>query len=245
VTSAPEPLETPARPTWYRWAILAGLLLAIAAGLAAWLRAGQQSAASELAAKAELADLGALVVMDSQRKHVSSVNLSTLKSPATMDQAVAVLPALGRLNSLNADHTTFGDKHAAIVGQLSNLEDLVLSHTAITDAALEQLQGLSHLKSIHLADTAVTNAGLNSLGRLRSLNIIDLSGTKVTGNFDPLRNVTSLNWLVARRLTLDAAALAAVAACPSLTRLTLNDAICPPNALKELTDKKPDLTIDQ
>jgi hypothetical protein len=131
------------------------------------------------------------------------------------------------------------------VGQLASLQDLVLSHTRITDSGLESLQRLSRLKTIHLADTGVTNAGLQALGRLRALTIIDLSGTKVTGNFERLRDLANLNWLVVRRLSLDATAISAIGECPSLSRLTLNGTTCPPQSLQTLSEKRPNLTIDQ
>jgi Leucine-rich repeat (LRR) protein len=227
------------------WIIIAFILAAIVGGLGWWFRNDGQANAKEIAAKAELTRLGALVVMDAARKHVGSVNLSTLKSPEALDQAISLLPALTCLSSLNGDGTMFRDEHARVVGQLASLQDLVLSHTGITDSALESLQYLSRLKTIHVADTGVTNACLPVLGGLRALTIIDLSGTKVTGNFESLRDLANLNWLVVRRLSLDAAAISAIGECPSLSRLTLNGTICPPESLRMLSEKKPNLTIDQ
>jgi Leucine-rich repeat (LRR) protein len=227
------------------WIIIAFVLLASVGALAWWLRVDSQADVKELSAKAQLTRLGALVVMDSARKHVASVNLSTLKSPETLDQAISLLPALTRLTSLNGDGAMFRDEHASIVGQRASLEDLVLSHTRVTDSAVERLQQLSKLKTIHLADTGVTNASLPALGRLRALTILDLSGTKVTGSFEPLQNLTNLNWLVLGRLSLDAAAIAAIGDCPNLSRLTLKGTTCPSDALQKLTEKKPNLTIDR
>jgi Leucine-rich repeat (LRR) protein len=86
---------------------------------------------------------------------------------------------------------------------------------------------------------------LPALGRLRALTILDLSGTKVTGSFEPLQNLTNLNWLVLGRLSLDAAAIAAIGDCPNLSRLTLKGTTCPSDALQKLTEKKPNLTIDR
>jgi internalin A len=186
-----------------------------------------------------------LVVMDSERKHVASVNLSTLKSPETLDRAVALLPALPYINSLNVDGTMFRDEHAAVVGQLGSLQDLVLSHTSITDRTLEKLEALSRLKTMHLVDTAVTNAGMRSVGQLRSLNIIDVSGTKVTSNLEPLSELPALTWLVAGRLTLDAAAIDSIGNCPNLSRVSLRETTYPPEALNELKKHRPHLTIDR
>jgi hypothetical protein len=226
--------------------ILASFVLATAGAASAWwLRSDGEAIAREQTAKSDLARLGALVVMDSTRKHVASVNLSTLKSPEALDQAISLLPAFTRLSSLNGDGAMFRDEHASIVGQLASLEDLVLSHTRVTDSALESLQRLSKLKTIHLADTGVTNASLPALGRLRALTIVDLSGTRVTGNFEPLQNLTNLNWLVLGRLSLDAAAIVAIGDCPNLSRLTLKGSTCSPEALQKLAEKRPNLAIDQ
>lgn len=228
-------------------AIIAATLVLAATGaaLAWWLRGDSQADLKELSAKAELTRLGALVVMDSARKHVASVNLSTLKSPESLDEAISMLPAFTRLSSLNGDGAMLRDDQARSLSQLASLEDLVLSHTGITDSALKSLPQLGRLKTIHLADTGVTNASLLVLGRLRALTIIDLSGTKVTGNFETLRDLTNLNWLVLNRLTLDAASIAAIGDCPNLSRLTLKGATCPADALQQLAEKRPNLAIDR
>jgi Leucine-rich repeat (LRR) protein len=220
-------------------------LAALGAGFAAWKFIGDRTSETELAAKAELTSLGALVAMDAQRKHVASVNLSTLKSPDTLDRAIELMTALPRLASLNVDGTKFRDEHAVTVGRLSGLQDLVLNNTAITDLALERLEGLPQLKTIHLAETAVTNAGMPSLGRLQALNIIVLAGTKVTSGFEPLVKLPALTWLDVRRLSLDAAAIAALGDCQNLSRLTLSGTSYPPEALKLLTQKRPNLSIDR
>lgn len=236
---------TSSRPRWRAWFVVAIFATVLAGGLAYWLRVGNLATARELAAKAELAKLGALVVMDSQRKHVDSVNLTTLKSADTLDQAVSLLAAMKHIRSLNVDGTKFQDRHALIVGQMTSLENLVLNRTAITDAALEKLVGLSQLKTLQLVDTSVTNAGMDSVGRMRALMIIDLSGAKVTGNFAPLGRLQGLKWLVAQRLSLEATAIAAIGECPSLGRLTLKDSTCPSVSLDELAQKRPGLTIDR
>ena len=147
-----KPLPSEPHLKWRLWIIVPCVLAATAAVLALWFRDSGQVNALELAAKSELTKLGALVVMDADRKHVNSVNLSTLKSPRTLDQAVELLRPLVSLGSLNAAGTMFQDAHARVVGQLASLQDLVLSHAAITDSAVENLHSLSRLKSIHLAE---------------------------------------------------------------------------------------------
>lgn len=243
------PTELPAAPPGARrpyWIAIAVVLAAlVAATFAWWLYASQQAAERELAAKAELTRLGALVVMDAQRKHVNSINLSTLKSPDSFDQAIALLPALRRTKSLNLDGTPFRDEHAATIRRLTRLQDLVLSNTSITDATLEAIDGLSGLNTIHLANTNITNAGMPALGRLRSLKIVDISGTEVTGNLEPLCEFVDLNWLVAGRLTLDEAAFEAIGRCSSLTMLSLGGSTFPREALDELVRKRPALKIER
>ncbi len=244
--TAAEPSTTAKKsPRRAFWIAAAVAVTAVVALFAWWLYASRQAAERELAAKAELTKLGALVVMDVERKHVNSVNLSTLKSPDTLDRAVALLPGLTRLQSLHVEGTAFRDEHVSVVARLGRLQDLALSNTEITDAALERLQELSRLNTIYLVDTAVTSAGMPALARIRSLKIIDVSGTKVTGNFAPLCELSDLGHLLARELTLDATALAALAECPALTRLSIQDSTYPQASLDELTQKRPELAIDR
>jgi hypothetical protein len=244
VTPASDPAQS--APSMARqFAIVVALLLAVAAAAAAWFFLRSQAIAQELLARSELTELGALVAMDAQRKHVNSVNLSTLKSPDSLDDAVRLLPALGAIKSLNVEGTAFGDAHAPAIAQLASLEDLVISRTAITDAGLAQLERLSRLKSLHLADTAITDAGMPSLGRLSNLAVLDISGTKVQHNLEPLAALADLNWLVARRLTLDGEAIAPLGNCRSLRRLSLNETTVPESRVDELSRRKPELSIDR
>lgn len=225
---------------------LLALLLAVAGGLGWWWYAADGvTLEQEQSAKAELDALGALVVMDPQRRHVHSVNLSTLKSPESLDKAIELLAALPRLQALSLQSTTFQDQQAEAVGKLGNLQNLVLSNTAITDAGLASLRGLSRLNTIYLVETAVTNAGLPALAQISSLQIIDLSGTKVTGNLEPLQGLGDLNWLVLRNLTLDAAAFDAIAPFPALTRLTLQESTYPQDAVDKLLQQKSGLSVDR
>lgn len=226
-------------------ALLAILILA-AGGLAAWwyLADGAPSE-QELSAKAELGTLGALVVMDPERRHVHSVNLSTLKSPDSLNRAIELLAALPRLQALSFQATSFQDQQAAAVGKLRSLQNLVLTSTAVTDAGLADLRGLSRLNTLYLVETAVTNAGLPALAQMQSLQIVDLSGTKVTGNLEPLRALGDLNWLVLRNLTLDAGAFDAIAQFPALSRLTLQESTYPQEAVDKLLQQKSGLAIDR
>jgi hypothetical protein len=227
------------------WLPIVLVVAAVAAGIGWWLWSSRQAAAREVATKAELDKLGALVVMDAARKHVNSVNLTTLQSPESLDRAIELMPTLSQVQSLHVEGGAFEDKHAAVVGRLGKLKDLALSGTKITDAALEHLQGLSQLDTLYLVDTAITSAGIPAIARLDSLKVLDISQTKVTGNFEPLRDLSSLKHLLVGGLTLDAAAIEAIGGCPSLSRLTLIEATYPQEAVEQLTQKRPELAIDR
>ena len=243
----PDPPVRSAGPRWIAVAIAVAVIVltALAASSAWWFYSRGQVSPEELAAKSELTTLGALVVMDPERKFVNSVNLATLKSPETFDRAVELLPALARVKSLNFNATPFRDEHAPSVARIGNLQDLVLNNTAVTDAAIEMLAGLSGLSTLYLVNTNVTSAGLPAIGQMDSLKILDLSGTKVAGDFEPLQELSELNWLVAQRLSLDAAAITALGKCQGLTRLTLKETTVPEQAVSQLQRERPSLTIDR
>ena len=242
---ASEPLA-PQKPSRAGLWIAAALVLAVVAGgLGWWFLGDSQASEEELAAKAELTTLGALPAMDAERIHVNSINLSTLRSPESLGRAIELLADLPNLRSLNVDGTQFSDEHAAAVGQLDSLESLVLSNTPISDTALEKLAGLSELSTLHLVGTGVTDAGMPALARVRSVEILDLSRTKVTKNLAPLREMPDLKHLLLENLTLDAAALNAIANFPAITRVTLREATYPAEALAQLKQKKSGLAIDE
>jgi hypothetical protein len=244
--STTEPAVTQSSSGRRPWiAVVVVVLAVVAVGLAYWFWSGGQASEEELAAKAELSNLGALPAMDAQRIHVGSINLSTLKSPDTLDRAIELLAELPNLQSLNVDGTKFQDAHAEAVGELDSLENLVLSNTAISDAALAKLEGLSDLTTLYLIGTEVTNAGMPALAQLRSLKILDLSGTKVTGNLSPLRELPNLEHLLVQNLTLDAAAIDAIAEFPSINRLSIRESTYPEESLAQLKQKKAGLAIDE
>lgn len=221
------------------WPLVLALIVAACGGC------GSGPTAEELSAKAELTKLGALLVMDPQRQHVSGVNLATLQSPESLASAVKLLPALSKLNSLNADGTAIDDEHAAIIGQLTSLGDLVLNHTRVTDAGIAKLQQLRSLQSLHLVGTGTTNASLPVLGKLPSLTVLDLAETKVTGGFEAFSGAQKLQWLLVRGLKLDAAAIEAIGHIPGLHRVSVTEGNCPAEALTALQQQNPKLTVDR
>ncbi len=220
-------------------------VLAIVALVATCCGCGSAPSAQELSAKAELTKLGALLVMDPQRAHVSGVNLATVQSPESLASAVKLLPALVKLSSLNADGTALNDEQAAVIGQLTTLGDLVLNHTRVTDAGVAKLQALRGLQSLHLTGTGITNASLPVLGKLPALTVLDLSETKVTGGFAALSGSSKLQWLVVRGLKLDGAALSEIGQNSGLHRISLTAGNCPPEALTALQQQHSQLTIDR
>jgi hypothetical protein len=219
-------------------------LVAATAGLIFWAWSSQQNRIAEDRAAKALEELGALVIMDGDRTHVASVNLSTLPSPEALDKAIEYLPALNYLNSLDASRTELDDKHLNTIVDMSSLNSLSLSETKITDEGAQLLAVLGNLEALHLASTQVTGDVLSALGELESLRILDLSATKVAGNLAPLADLPQLEWLVLRDLMLDEDALQSLGASLSLRRLSLDGSKYPAASINMLKQALPALSID-
>lgn len=227
-----------------RWITAALLLVAIAAGVI-WYWQSQQALGREHDARLILDELGAVVVMDGPRRHVASLNLSTLKTTEDLAVAIEVLPDLLWLTSLDASRTVIDDTSLSAVDHLRRLNSLVLSGTAISDAGVARLKSLKELNSLMLARTKITSTALPSISRLRSLKILDLTGTGVTGGLEPLADLPQLEWLLLRNLSLEDGALVALAQCPGLHRLSLENSTYSAESLKVLLDKAPSLAVDE
>jgi Leucine-rich repeat (LRR) protein len=210
--------------------------------LAWWLWHGRQATARELAAKSALADLGALVVMDGSRKHVASLNLSTLSDAEKVDKALEHVPHLFHLSSFDASRTPIRDEQLKQVGTLSGLENLTLTSTSISDAGIAHLAGLKKLQSLHLTGTKVSSSGLNALTSLEGLRVLDLSATAVSGNLGQLSSLPQLDWLILRNVTLEDDALGELAGCQKLSRLSLEGSQYDQESLEKLRQSQ--LTID-
>jgi len=239
---AAESVSAPARrPSAYGIVLL---IIAAAMALGYWFWSDRENRADEQAAAKALQELGALVIMDGDRTHVASVNLSTIQSPDALAKAIEHLPALNHLNSLDASRTEIEDKHLRIIDEMTSLNSLSLSETKITDDGARRLAGLDNLEALHLASTQITGDAINALGALKNLRILDLSATKVAGNLAPLAELPQLEWLVLRDLTLDEDALQPLGASPSLRRLSLGGSKYPAASIDVLKRALPELSVD-
>jgi Leucine-rich repeat (LRR) protein len=146
---------------------------------------------------------------------------------------------------LDASRTAIANDDLKTVGQLSRLNSLALGTTAIEDSAISHLGNLSHLKSLGLAETGVTSAALVSIAHLKSLMILDLSGTKVKSELHQLVHLPRLEWLVLRNLDLDQNALTALAKCPTLHRLSLEESSYGKASLDTLLSSAASLVVDK
>jgi hypothetical protein len=226
-----------------RWLAVIGIAACVVIGLLAWwLWNERQATARELAAKAALTDLGALVVMDGSRSHVASLNLSTLSDAEKVDRALEHVPHLIHLSSFDASRTPIRDEQLKQVATLSGLEALTLTSTSISDAGIAHLARLKNLQALHLPGTKVSSSGLNALSSLEGLKVLDLSATAVSGNLGQLASLPQLDWLVLRNLTLEDDALGELAGCQQLRRLSLEGSQYDQESFEKLRQSQ--LTID-
>jgi hypothetical protein len=223
-----------------------GIAVCVLIGLLAWwLWQERQATARELTAKSALSDLGALVVMDGERKHVASLNLSTLSDAEKLDKAIEHVPYLIHLSSFDASRTPIRDEQLKQVATLSGLEALTLTSTSISDAGIAHLGKLNKLQALHLTGTKVSNSGLNALSSLEGLKVLDLSATAVSGNLGQLSSLPQLNWLVLRNLTLEGDALGELAGCQQLGRLSLEGSQYDQASLEKLRQSQPAIDVTQ
>jgi Leucine-rich repeat (LRR) protein len=225
-----------------------GLVLGVLAAVilaAAWGWTANRRLAAENKAAQALEKLGALVVRDGGSGHVASVNLSTVQTPEALAEAVALLPALSEITSLDASRSAIKDEQMAAVAQLGSLTTLTLNETAIGDAGVAQLRPLANLQSLFLSATPLTDAGTAALASMKSLRVIDLSSTKLTGNFEPILALPQLEWLVLRDVKLADDALPQLEGSASLNRLSLEGSEYSADALAKLQQAQPSLGVDR
>jgi Leucine-rich repeat (LRR) protein len=218
-------------------------LAILAAVIGIWMWTASQSSQRELAAKQELAQLGALAVMDAQGAHVASINLSSMPPESSLERAVELLTSFPQLRSLDASRTRIGDEHAATMGLLDSLNTLTLNDTQLTDQGLAHLSNLANLEALNLALTKITDAGLPSFASMKTLKVLDLSGTQVANQLAPLAKLPSLTWLALRNCKLGDSALDGLSDSPSLQRLSLEDTQVAPESVQRLTQQNPQLRV--
>jgi hypothetical protein len=228
-----------------RWLPVVAIAACVLIGLLAWLWHGRQATARELAAKSALADLGAIVVMDGNRKHVASLNLSTLSDAEKLDKALEHVPHLIYLSSFDASRTAIRDEQLKQVGTLSGLETLTLTSTSISDAGIAHLERLKKLQALHLPGTKISSSGLNALSSLKALKVLDLSATSVSGNLGQLSSLPQLDWLVLRNLTLEDDTLGELAGCEQLRRLSLEGSQYDQESFEKLRQTLPTIDVTQ
>jgi Leucine-rich repeat (LRR) protein len=214
-----------------------------AAGLVTWWFNGNH--ANETDAKQRLIELGALVAMDADGRHVGTVTLSTLNDLAKVREAMQLAAVMRKIKALDLNRTSIDGSDLRTIGTMTTLTSLSLKSTKIDDQGLANLAGLRRLESLHLADTAVSDAALGHLAPLKAIKVLDLSGTRVSSDISPVASLPQLEWLVLGQLTLSDAALDVLASAPSLKRLTLRGSEYNEAAVEALRSKRPGLSIDE
>ena len=220
-------------------------VLIVAVGLAAYKGREMYRALGEPDARKALEDLGALVVLNSSRKHAFSLNLGMPKVRDNLDVAVKHLPNLVYLENLALSKTTITDEQMANVAGLSYLTSLRLGSTAVTDVGLRHITGLGNLRALYLGNTNITAKGLPMIGNIGSLNILDLSKTKIDGDYAALANLKNLSWFVLQDMEVSDAAITTLSRLPKLGRLSLNRSQVSEEAIALLKEAKPNIVIDQ
>jgi hypothetical protein len=222
--------------------LVAGFVLAIVlATLAAVLLRG--NSAAEAAAAEALKKTNALVVPDSSG-NIASVNLSTVDTPDALADAIAQLPALSHVTSVDATGKPIKDEHLEAIGQMASLETLNLTDTEVTDEGVAHLKSLDGITTLFLNGTAITDASMDVIGGLKSLRSVDVSATKVANNLAPMAELPELAWLLIRDLTLSDGALAQLKGCPKLTHLTIAGSKYSTAELDELKKALPNVAVD-
>lgn len=228
--------------------IVASALTLVGAAFALWqFLLWQEKVASEAAAQDELKQLGALVVMDVQRTHVASVNLTpvaAIDDGQRFNRACELLDDLPWLQALDVSRTEFSDEQANHLRNLHRLKSLTAVNTPLTDSGLKHVATLKELEALNLSGTQITSAGLTSLKSLDELKVVDISRTKVTGSLRPLTELPSLEWLVIRNLALNGEAVASLSECPSLRTLSIEGTTVSPASIRVLKAKRPALRVE-
>lgn len=210
-----------------------------------WLVRNQRRSADETNARDALRQLGALVVMDADRKHVHSVNLSLPAVDERFEEAMQLLPKLHDLEVLTLSGTAVTDKQLKYVAHCSRLTSLLLRRTGIGDAALDHITGLHDLVTLYLDRTNITADSLDRIGRLTNLAILDLSETKIDGDLAGLSSLNNLQHLLLNRVDLSDEAMETLGRLKRLRRLTIVDSHVSDQAINKLEQARPDIRVDR
>ena len=216
-TNSPEADAERRPPRARRLGLLIGLALA---ATVVFLLASANSSSLEREAEAasRLRGLGAIVVMDAQRRHVASVNLSLAKDLAA---ALSELQVCSRIEALDLGGADPRPEDVQAISKLISLKSLTLNSTPVEDADIGTLTSLRELESLQLGNTSITGVALAAIGRMPALKVLDLSRTSVDSGLAELAKPSGLEWIVLREVTLEPGALPELAGCRSLKTLTL------------------------
>lgn len=222
---------------------VATAVLGVAGGFFAWQNSARHVA--EKASRETLRSLGAIVVMDAERQHVTTVNLSTVNDVTAWKAAIHALGSLAWLKSLTITHVKLGEEELRIIGRLASLESLNLTDCQIVPEATRYLSPLRQLQALYLVHTGVTNGCIPTLARLSNLRILDISQNDVTGQLSLLGRLTNLEWLLLRELQLTDDSLMHLATCTSLKRLSMEGTSCSDESLQKLQSQLPGAIVER
>lgn len=238
----PEDTQSDRRRPWAFWL---GFALLATVGAAALVRfAASPSAANEAAAAERLKGMRALVVQDSRREHVASLNLSTLRSEEDQAEAFELLADLPYLTALDISGLAPTSEQLDVVASLGRLQSLTANRVALTDDDLAQIGRLSRLESFNATGARVEGTRLQSLAGLGELRVLNLAGSEVSGGLGVLAALPKLNWLVLSDCEIEDDSLAHLADAPNLSRLTLTGSRYPEASLERLRRSNPGIQID-
>ena len=225
-----------------RVASAAILAVVLCAATYYWQRSG--AIAAEQQAIGSLKAMRAIVVLDANRKHAESINLSTVPPPS-FDDAIEHLAALHYARSVDLSRTKFNDAHCDAVSELKHIQSLVLTETPLTDQGIARLvPRLRDLEALYLVGTQVTPRSAKTLSDLPSLTILDLSRTSFDAGFDQIARLPRLEWLLLRENDLGSSDLMPLSQAKSLTRISLEGATVQPSSVDALRKAKTGLIIE-
>lgn len=225
-----------------RHLLLLLVVLGLCLGVLFWRNSQQNK--SEQEAKAAIAALNGLAVLDADQEHVVSLNLQLIKDEQAVRTAMQWVGKLPHLQILDVSNTSVADTDMAVVSSLKRLNSLHLNGTLVTDDCLRDIAPLSQLQGLHLAHTGVTSRSYGQIARLDNLIHLDLSATAVGPEIAQLAAMKNLKWLLLREVPLPPAVLTALDKFAGLKRLTVSGPQADSEQLEMLRKRLPKLTVD-
>ncbi len=186
--------------------------------------------------------------------------------PLTIEQAVQHVPAMS-VNAIEDHSPEITDADVSKLREMANLESLTLTNAQLTDAGVQHLAGLKRLKTLVLGNSTITDVGLRSLAAHGTLQVLNVNETSVTDDglqaLAALKQLTllrfgsskirgrglkhlaglPLTFLILQNAPLDDSGLEALADCPSLESLYVQNTLVTDAGLNRLTSRLPRLHI--